>query len=110
MKLRVWRGYLLIGLLVMGGGWLLPWLTGLPPVPTRVAGYQALSLAAVVAILLGVRRHRPEGALAWYLLAAARAVYVVGDGVFYTRTLLLHDSGFPSLADVFYLGQYSLFA
>jgi len=37
-----------------------------------------LSLAAVVATLVGVRRHRPDLALPWYLLAAARAVNVAG--------------------------------
>jgi len=37
MRLRAWQGYLLAGLLVIGAAWLLPGLTGLPPVPTRVA-------------------------------------------------------------------------
>jgi diguanylate cyclase (GGDEF)-like protein/PAS domain S-box-containing protein len=104
-----WRRYLLGGLLVMAGGWLLPSFTGLPPVPTRVACYQLLSLTVVVAILVGVRRHRPDLTRAWYVLAAARAVYVAGDLVFYTNALVFHDPRFPSLADAFYLGQYPLF-
>jgi diguanylate cyclase (GGDEF)-like protein/PAS domain S-box-containing protein len=104
-----WRRYLLGGLLIIGGGWLLPRLAGLPSVPTRVAGYQLLSLAAVVAVLVGVRRHRPDHAHAWYVLAGARAIYVVGDLTFYTNALVFHDPRFPSLADVFYLGQYPLF-
>jgi diguanylate cyclase (GGDEF)-like protein/PAS domain S-box-containing protein len=110
MRLRVWQGYLLAGLLVVAGAWLLPWLTGLPPVPTRVACYGALSLAAVVAMLAGVRRYQPELALPWLLLAAARAVYVVGDLTYYANALVFDDPRFPSLADVFYLGQYALFA
>jgi diguanylate cyclase (GGDEF)-like protein/PAS domain S-box-containing protein len=110
MRLRLWQGYLLAGVLVIGGGWLLPWLAGLPPVPTRVAGYEALSLVAVGAILVGVRRHRPDAVLPWYLLAAARVLYVAGDAVFYTNLLVFHDPRFPSLADVCYLAQYPLFA
>ncbi len=109
MKLRSWQGYLLGGLLVVCAGRLVPWLTGLPAVLTRVACYEALSLAAVVAILAGVRRHRPDYALPWYLLAAARGFYVVGDLVYYTYALVLHDPRFPSLADAFYLGQAPLF-
>jgi diguanylate cyclase (GGDEF)-like protein/PAS domain S-box-containing protein len=55
-----------------------------------------------------VRRHRPDLALPWCLLAAARAVYVAGDLTFYTNALVFGDPRFPSLADVFYLGQYPL--
>jgi hypothetical protein len=56
-----------------------------------------------------VRRHRPELARAWCVLAAARAVYVVGDLTFSINALVFDDPRFPSLADVFYLGQYPLF-
>ena len=108
MRLRAWQGYLLAGLLVISSGWLLPGLTGLPPVLTRVACYEALSLGVVVAVLVGVRRHRPDLALPWCLLAAARAMYVAGDLTFYTNALVFHDPRFPSLADVFYLGQSPL--
>jgi len=104
-----WRRYLLGGLVVIAGGWLLPGLAGPVPVPTRVVSYQLCSIAVVVAILVGVRRHRPELAGPWYVLAAARAVYVVGDLIFYGNALVFGDPRFPSLADLFYLGQYPLF-
>ena len=67
--------------------------------------YGAIGLSAAVAIGIGVRRNRPEGALAWWMFAAAEVVAVVGDIIFFR----VHGA-FPSVADVFYLGSYPLLA
>jgi diguanylate cyclase (GGDEF)-like protein/PAS domain S-box-containing protein len=71
----------------------------------------ALGLSSVVAIIIGVRRNRPERPLAWYLLAAALAAFAAGDFTYNVLTLVLHqDNPFPSLADAFYLAVCPLAA
>jgi signal transduction histidine kinase len=66
-------------------------------------------LAAATAIAYGVRRFRPRAPEAWLLIAAALAVYFVGDliwGIFRVQD----QAPFPSAADVFYLSNYPLLA
>ena len=71
----------------------------------------ALGLSSVVAIIIGVRRNRPERPLAWYLLASALAAFAAGDFTYNILTLVLHqDNPFPSLADAFYLAVCPLAA
>jgi diguanylate cyclase (GGDEF)-like protein/PAS domain S-box-containing protein len=71
----------------------------------------ALGLSSVAAIIVGVRRNRPDRPLAWYLLAAALTAFAAGDFTYNVLTLVLHqDNPFPSLADVFYLAMYPLAA
>jgi diguanylate cyclase (GGDEF)-like protein/PAS domain S-box-containing protein len=71
----------------------------------------ALGLSSVVAIIVGVRRNRPERPLAWYLLASALAAFAAGDFTYNFLTLVLHeDNPFPSLADAFYLAVCPLAA
>jgi len=65
--------------------------------------FDALSLSAALAIVAGVRRHRPEHALAWYCLAAAQLAFVVGDLVYYS-----FDLPYPNVGDFFYLVFYPL--
>ncbi|MEO3743747.1 bifunctional diguanylate cyclase/phosphodiesterase [Plantactinospora sp. B5E13] len=42
----------------------------------------AVGLVVVVAVAVGVRRHRPNRAYAWWLLGAAIGVFAVGDTVY----------------------------
>jgi len=71
----------------------------------------ALGLSSVVAIIVGVRRNRPERPLAWYLFASALTAFAAGDFTYNVLTLVLHeDNPFPSLADAFYLAVYPLAA
>ena len=70
-----------------------------------------LGLSAVGATVLGVRLHRPVLPAAWYLLAAAELCFIAGDTTYTLLTEVLHqDNPFPSLADVFYLAVYPLWA
>src|SRR5690242_8827960 len=70
-----------------------------------------LGLSAVVATVVGIRRNKPSQTLAWYLLAAAELCFITGDTLYNVLTDVLHqDNPFPSLADVFYLLTYPLFA
>ncbi len=49
--------------------------------------------------------------MAWYLLAAAELAFITGDTSYNILTDLLHqDNPFPSVADLFYLSTYPLFA
>ena len=71
--------------------------------------YDAVGAVAVLAILLGIRIHRPDRRLPWLLLAAGQASFVAGDliWVYYDHT---GARPFPSLADVLYLAGYPLIA
>jgi len=81
--------------------------TGLVPRwAAKIGLYNGLGLSAVAAILAGVRRHRPERPLTWYLFAVGLLSYVTADIIFYTYQDLLHLEVFPSVADVFYLTSY----
>src|SRR5437870_2820114 len=64
--------------------------------------WASLGLSSVVAILVGVRRNRPEQPLPWYLLAGAVGTFAAGDFTYNVLTLVLHqDNPFPSVADGF---------
>ena len=72
--------------------------------------YDAVSLSLAVAILVGVRIHRPRSALAWYLMALGQWFWVVADVTFNYRADVLHDDSFPSIADPLYLIGYPALA
>jgi diguanylate cyclase (GGDEF)-like protein/PAS domain S-box-containing protein len=72
--------------------------------------WSAIGYASVAAILLGVHLHRPRRRAPWLLLAAAVACFITGDLTADVLTRLLHRSGFPSVADAFYLTVYVLVA
>ncbi|HZD73692.1 MAG TPA: sensor histidine kinase [Actinomycetota bacterium] len=73
---------------------------------SRVLLYGGISASAVVALLVGIRRHRPDNRTPWYLLAVGQFVYTVAALSFYTLQDLLHSTVYPSAADVLYLGHY----
>ena len=106
VRSRAWWGYLVFGLLVALAYYLVP-ATGLAPRwAAKIGLYNGLGLSAVVAILVGIARHRPERPLPWYLFAVGLLSYVTADIIFYSYQDLLHLEVFPSLADVFYLAAY----
>jgi signal transduction histidine kinase len=101
-----WRRYLAAGAVVALAYYLVP-ATGLVPRwAAKIGLYNGLGLSAVAAILVGVRRHRPERPLTWYLFATGLLSYVTADIIFYTYQDLLQREVFPSAADVFYLAAY----
>jgi signal transduction histidine kinase len=103
---RVWLGYLAVGALVAVAYYLVP-ASGLAPRwAAKIGLYNGLGLSAVVALVVGVVRYRPERPLAWYLFAVGLLSYVTADIIFYTYQDILHRDVFPSLADVFYLAAY----
>jgi diguanylate cyclase (GGDEF)-like protein/PAS domain S-box-containing protein len=69
--------------------------------------YNIIGGSAVVAIIVGVRRNRPERSLPWYLFALGQALFVGGDILAYNYERFFHTAlPFPSVADVLYLSVY----
>ena len=80
------------------------------PVPLQTHWFNVVVLAAGVAMVAGVRRHRPARPLPWYLLIAGSGATILGDGLWTVYTEVLHAEPFPSLADGFYLAAYPFLA
>src|ERR1700761_5673326 len=77
----------------------------------RTETWGLLGLTGVVAIVAGVRIHRPARKVSWLLLAAANLSFVAGQVSFLVATQILHrPMPFPSYADVLYLATYPLYA
>src|SRR3954469_14453308 len=77
--------------------------------PFRGSGplMNVLGLTPVVAILAGIRMHRPASASPWRWFAAGFALFWFGDLYTYSYPLLLNgDVPFPSLGDGAYLLVY----
>ncbi|MGC9669012.1 putative bifunctional diguanylate cyclase/phosphodiesterase [Planosporangium sp. 12N6] len=101
MSGRLWRLWLVVGLLATGGYLLIPaerWYGDLL--------YNSIGLASALVIVAGTRRHRPGRRAVWYCFAAGEATWVVGDTLFSYYRYVLHRDPFPSVADVCYLGAY----
>ena len=103
MRGIAWRLYLGTGALATGAYYLLPKAGG--AVLNVVVG-----ASAVAAIAAGIRWHRPARRLAWWLIAAAQGLFVVGDALFSVNELVLGIEPFPSLADAVYLPGYPVLA
>jgi len=103
-----WLWYVLLGAAVSLLYLTIPASVPLPALVPRILLYGGVSGSAAVALLVGVRRHRPGNPSPWYLLAAGQLVYLAADLTFYTLHDLLHSEAYPSAADVLYLGHYPL--
>ena len=69
--------------------------------------YDLIGLSVVVAIAVGVRRHRPRARAPWALLALGQLLFVLGDTNLVVHELVLHrPSPTPSLTDLFWLPAY----
>jgi diguanylate cyclase (GGDEF)-like protein/PAS domain S-box-containing protein len=73
--------------------------------------YNAIGFSGAVAMVVGVRMHRPAARSAWYVLAIAQVLFVGGDVLAYNYTAIV-GGALPttSLADVFYLSCYPVTA
>ena len=103
---RVWRPTLGVGLALCLAYALIP----SSRIVLRDLGiYTTVELAAILAILLGLRWTRPAAAGAWLLIAAGLTLWTCGDVLWTVYTLLGRDP-FPSAADLFYLAGYPFLA
>jgi hypothetical protein len=70
--------------------------------------YNGIGLSSVVALLVGIRWHRPADRRPWLLIAGGQASFLTADILYYILESVSHEVPFPSAADVFYLGMYPL--
>ncbi|WP_309238269.1 putative bifunctional diguanylate cyclase/phosphodiesterase [Actinoplanes aureus] len=68
--------------------------------------YNTIGVAAVVAMVAGIRRNRPEHGTAWWVLAAGLAIFISGDICYDVTEHRLGEYPYPSWADLLYLCAY----
>ena len=81
---HAWKFFLAVGVVLLALYLWVPPLAGSAPV------INALGLAPVLAIFVGVRMHRPAAATAWTCFALGFAFFWLGDLYTYTYPLLLN--------------------
>ena len=68
--------------------------------------YDGVELFILAAMVWGIRRHRPDPARPWWLLAGGLGLLVVGDVIYNALTRINGYEVFPSAADAFYVASY----
>ena len=102
---RPWLLYLVLGVIATGMYFLLPAVA-------QGTLYNLIGASAVIAILVGVRWHRLEPVLPWYVIVFGLAIFVGGDVIYYNvyPNVLGVPGPFPSVADIFYVSSYLVVA
>ncbi len=73
----------------------------------RESGFTLLGLAAIVATIVGVRRHRPTNSTPWYLLSAGVLAFVAGGIARAAHGSMIGvENPFPSPADLVTVSAY----
>jgi diguanylate cyclase (GGDEF)-like protein/PAS domain S-box-containing protein len=102
-RLRVpgWVAYLALG------GFACVLYVAVPPLKGSGPLMNLIGLSPVLAIITGIRRHRPASSLPWTLLAAGSALFWLGDLYTYSYPHLLGaEVPFPSPGDALYVAMY----
>ncbi|GAA4604797.1 diguanylate cyclase (GGDEF)-like protein [Actinoplanes octamycinicus] len=101
----VWLGWIVAGVLATAGYYAVP-------TDSLAANlfYNGIGLSSVLAILAGIRLHRPRNAAVWYWFAAGQFTWAVGDLVWEYYQYVLLQEPYPSAADIFYLASYPMLA
>jgi hypothetical protein len=68
--------------------------------------YDGTEIFILLAMLWGIRRHRPRPAKPWLLLVTGVGLLVVGDLVYNALTRINGGEVFPSVADALYIASY----
>jgi signal transduction histidine kinase len=97
-----WRAYLLFGAALAVAYYLVP------PASAKLVVWPVIGFSSAAAIVVGIRRNRPDRALPWYLFAVALTLFALGDTLYAVRARAPHDPAalFPSYVDAFYLAFY----
>jgi hypothetical protein len=74
-------------------------------VPVRAA-LCGTALASSVAMIVGIRRHRPAHRLPWILLLASVSTNFVATVVDFVIATLMHIDAYPTLADAIWFATY----
>jgi diguanylate cyclase (GGDEF)-like protein/PAS domain S-box-containing protein len=78
-----------------------------PPFAGSGPVFNLLGLSPAIAIVAGVRMHRPHSVAPWYWVAAGFALFWAGDLYTYSYPKLSnHEVPFPSVGDGFYVAVY----
>jgi diguanylate cyclase (GGDEF)-like protein/PAS domain S-box-containing protein len=97
----VWAWYLVVGGVLTSLYALVPPFAGSGPL------INLLGFSSAAAIAVGIRLHKPQARLAWWLFVAGQFLFFLGDLYTYSYPRLFHVSvPFPSLGDGLYLGVY----
>jgi two-component system, cell cycle response regulator len=104
-----WAVYLAISPIVVVLYYLAP-RTGDASAMLQLVLYSGLSLSAAVALAVGVRRHKPSRALAWWLLIVGQVALAGADVAFFLLDMLVEEVAYPNFTDVLYLAAYPLTA
>ena len=81
----------------------------LPVDSAKLFVWPVIGWSSVIAIVVGIRVNRPSRRLAWYLVAAGVATFILGDNLYSFRSIVQHaETAFPSYVDVVYLAVYPL--
>ena len=98
---KLWQLYL-VGALILTGLYAL-----VPPFERSGPLINLLGLSGVIAVVVGIRRNRPEARLAWRFCAAGLCLFWAGDIYTYTLPRVFGvDVPFPSPGDAIYLAVY----
>jgi diguanylate cyclase (GGDEF)-like protein len=103
VRKRLWYAWLLIGASTCLGYLLVP---GGSVASTSL--YNGFGLLTFAAIVVGVRRNRPESARAWYVFAAGVLTMVAGDVCYEVSGLVLGHHPYPYWDDALYFAAYPL--
>ncbi len=103
MKRHSWLIYLLICAPIGLAYFVLP-----SSALSKLLLYNGLGLLAVCAMVVGVRRNRPQHRRAWYFFIAGQVSFLTADVLYYVLSDILHHDSYPSIADAFYLMMYPL--
>lgn len=72
--------------------------------------YIGLGFAELLAVIVGLRRHRPRQARSWHYLRAGAALYALTNLIWFGFPVLLHrDLAFPSIVDAMFVAAYLLY-
>ena len=100
LRIPAWLAYAAIGGTALAGYLFVPALQSGP-------FFNAISISAAVAIVVGVRLHRPKHVLPWYLFAVGQILFTGADVITYNYTALFSaELPFPSFGDPLYLAVY----
>jgi diguanylate cyclase (GGDEF)-like protein len=97
MSSSLWRAHLVLGAAAVAGCLVLPGVTAKGALTTL------LNLSCAMAIVVGVRWHRPPNPWPWYCLASGHLLFVVGEFVYIAGALSSGGPRFPSAADGLFL-------
>ena len=101
---HAWLVYLVLGTIANGAYFLLSGIA-------QDIMYNLIGVSALIAILVGVRQHRPGSSLPWYVVVFGLALFVGGDVISNVYENVLHvPAPVPSVADAFYASSYLIVA